>query len=339
MQKNVIEFPRSVFFISSASVGGKKESDGPIGSKLDITDPVGDDRFGQNTWETAESEMQRLALTAAISKSGLDEHSVDAVFAGDLQNQCVGAAYGLLGFDIPYVGLYGACSTCAESIILSSIFVSGCNADTAAAVTSSHFCSAERQFRSPIEYGGQRSPASQWTVTGAGAFMLSCRGNASMPKVTEAVIGRSVDKGINDLSNMGAAMAPAAVDTLTRYFDASGTSPDAFDMIITGDLGAEGTHIFRDFMASANYPVSGVHADCGLMIYDRRSGDRHSGGSGCGCSAVVLASEILPRMYADGDLHNVLFMATGALMSTASVEQGLNIPGICHLVHIVGGEA
>ncbi len=346
-QKGIITLPRSVSIISAASVGGVEESKGPLGGSFDVVDAGGDDKFGAETWEAAEGEMQRRALATAIGQALLTEHDIDAVFAGDLQNQCVGSNYGLLDFDIPYFGLYGACSTCAEALILASAYASGMSSGPTAAVSSSHNCAAERQFRYPVEYGGQRAPTSQWTVTGAGAFILSTETEPTgFPKIVDFLPGRSVDRGINDLNNMGAAMAPAAIDTLKRYLDASGRTPDSFDMILTGDLGVEGSRILRDFMPSA----ASVHEDCGLLIYDTAATDKHAGGSGCGCSASVLASVILPRMGLTkknvpppdgGRLCDILFLATGALMSPASVWQGNNIPGICHLVHIVagGGEA
>ena len=344
-QRGIITLPKRVSFLSTASVGGAEEQNGPLGAYLDVTDIDGEDKFGTTSWEAAEGEMQKRALTTAIAKASLTEHDIDAVFAGDLQNQCVGSNYGLLDFDIPYFGLYGACSTCAEALMLGASYCAGMGTGPVAAVASSHNCAAERQFRFPIEYGGQRAPTSQWTVTGAGAFILTADGDPAAPAIVDFLPGRSVDRGINDLNNMGAAMAPAAIDTLKRYLDESGRAPDSFDMIVTGDLGAEGSRILHEFMAAAGYDIGGVHSDCGLMIYDTDGGDKHAGGSGCGCSATVLSASLLPRMgiaetlkTVDGNqLHDILFMATGALMSPASVQQGNNIPGICHLVHIVSG--
>ncbi len=332
MAKSIIRLPRRVYIAGAASVAGANEEAGPFGGLYDVTDATGTDRFGKDTWEVAEGEMQRLALTAALAKSGLCESDIYAIFSGDLQNQCVGSNYGLLDFDVPFFGLYGACSTSAEGLILASLISSayGVNAATAA---SSHNSAAERQFRYPIEYGGQRAPTAQWTVTGAGAFVLSTEKREGEPFITEVLPGRSIDKGINDLNNMGAAMAPAAVDTLTRYFKESGTAPADFDLIVTGDLGYEGSRILKEFMADGGYNIAPRHVDCGLLIYDREKSDKHAGGSGCGCSAAVLAAYILPRMRR-GKLHRILFMATGALMSPASVWQGNNIPGICHLLRI-----
>ncbi|MCD7787341.1 MAG: stage V sporulation protein AD [Firmicutes bacterium] len=334
--RGYIRLPSPAHILSAASAGGKHEENGPLGGGFDVTDAAGSDKFGKSTWEDAESEMQRLTLGAAMRKIGKTDADIDAVFAGDLQNQCVGSNYGLLDFDIPYFGLYGACSTSAEALILGSIFVTlqaPEHTGIAAAVASSHNSAAERQFRNPIEYGGQHAPTSQWTVTGAGAFILGHDGDGNLPAISDVLIGRSVDLGINDLNNMGAAMAPAALDTLERYFEATGSRPENYDLILTGDLGREGSAILSDFMSADGYEIGGNYSDCGLMIYDIDGTDKHAGGSGCGCSAAALAAGILPRMMS-GELKNVLFMATGALMSPASVWQGKNIPGICHLVHI-----
>lgn len=316
--------------VCAASVVGHKEHDGPIGACFDIYDKS--DRFDQKTWEKSESEMQRLALSTALTKSGRSEREIDAVFSGDLLNQCIGSAYGLLDFDIPYFGLYGACSTAVEGIMLASMLISGGAMNTCATVSSSHFCSAEQQYRNPLEYGGQRSPTAQWTVTGAGAFVISGAGCGDV-RISEALPGIVVDKGINDASNMGAAMAPAAVDTLTRYFSASSTSPSDHDAIFTGDLGAEGSRILREFMTIEGYPIDSIHRDCGSIIFDPESQDVHSGGSGCGCSATVLASYILPLLKS-GELKNALIIGTGAMMSPSSLRQGLTIPAIAHLIRL-----
>ena len=275
--------------------------------------------------------MQRLALNVALSKVKLDERDIDALYAGDLLNQCVGSSYGLLDFDIPYFGLYGACSTAAESIMLASMGVSAGHFTRAAAVTSSHNSSAERQYRTPLEYGSQRAPTAQWTVTGAGAFIIGEGGRAL---ITEAMAGIVVDKGIKDAANMGAAMAPAAVNTLSRYFRATESSPEDFDLILTGDLGFEGSSILCDLMLTEGYDIKPRHNDCGMIIYDKQRQDVHSGGSGCGCSAVVLASYILPKIES-GELSDILFLGTGAMMSPSSIQQGLSIPAVAHLVRII----
>lgn len=323
---------------AAGSAVGRSEHEGPLGECFDLHDP--EDRFGQPTWEKAESEMQRIALSMALKKSGLKTSDMGALFAGDLLNQCVGSAYGLLDFGIPYYGLYGACSTCAEGIMLASMAVNAGYFERAAAVTSSHNCSAERQYRTPIEYGGQKPPSAQWTVTGAGAFIISApeieskgRENYQFDAYVTAVMpGTVIDGGISDANNMGAAMAPAAADSLIKYFSATGESPDDFDLILTGDLGEVGSDMLKDLMLADGYDISSVHDDCGKMIYrgiDRP--DVNSGGSGCGCSAVVMAGHILPRIRS-GELSRVLFLATGAMMSPSSVQQGLNIPAIGHVV-------
>ena len=277
--------------------------------------------------------MQKRALTLALEKSGTAPQNVDAMFAGDLLNQCIGSAYGLLNFDIPYFGLYGACSTAVEGLMLSSLLISGGHFKTCATVASSHFCSAEQQYRTPLEYGGQRSPTAQWTVTGAGAFITEKGEGKKGVFITEALPGIVVDKGINDASNMGAAMAPAALDTLLRYFRESNTHPSDYDAIYTGDLGLEGSLILREFMSIEGYSMGEDYFDCGNIIFNREAQDVHSGGSGCGCSAVVLASYILPKLKS-GELKNALLVGTGAMMSPSSLKQGLSIPAIAHLIKL-----
>ena len=314
----------------SVSVVGKKEHDGPLGELFDVCDET--DTFDADTWEKAESEMQRIALDTALTRSGMSASDIDALFAGDLMNQCTSSSYGLANFDIPYFGLYGACSTCAESLILSSILVDSGKFKKAAAVCSSHNCSAERQFRFPLEYGGQRTPTSQWTVTGAGAFILG-ESDAEHPRITAVMPGKVVDRGISDVNNMGAAMAPAAIDTIGKYFRESGDSPDDYDAIVTGDLGFEGSSILVDMLKSDGIDISKRHRDCGLLIYDREKQDTHADGSGCGCSAVVLAAHFLPKLRC-GEMKKILFTATGAMMSPTSLLQGLTIPGIAHLLKI-----
>ena len=324
--------------ISASSVVGKKEREGPLGTYFDLHDE--DDRFGQKTWERAEAEMQRLAANIALSKCDMDEKSIDAIFAGDLINQCTSSAYGLLEYEVPFFGLYGACSTAIEGLMLSSVMTSFGVYKRCLSATSSHNCSAERQFRTPLEYGAQRAPTAQWTVTGAGAFVTESAdaGNSNgKARITEAMPGISVEKGIRDAGNMGAAMAPAALNTLLRYFDESGKSPSDFDLIATGDLGYEGISILLELLGAEGIDASGILNDCGMMIFNRETQDTHSGGSGCGCSAVVLASYLLPRLER-GEIKNMLILGTGALMSPDSIKQGLGIPGIAHLLHIEGSE-
>ena len=328
MRNEIIKFNRPVSIITAASVVGKQEHEGPFGNIFDEFDTT--DRFGCDTWEKSESEMQKRALTIALKKSEKKEEDIDGLFAGDLINQCTSSAYGLLDFDIPYFGLYGACSTCALSLFLASIAINA-GMNSCACVTSSHFCSAERQFRFPLEYGSQRTPTSQHTVTGAGAFILSSEGEG--PYITDGMGGISTDMGISDANNMGAAMAPAAISTLTRYFVATKTTPRDYDKIITGDLGFEGHGIVIDLMLEKGYDMRNVYTDCGLFIYDREKQDMHAGASGCGCSAVMMASHFLKEMK-KGILSDILFIGTGALLSPMMVQQGQSIPGIAHLVHL-----
>ena len=285
-----------------------------------------------DTWEKSESEMQRIALDGVLGKSGIVISEIGAIFAGDLLNQCTGSGYGLAGFDAPFFGLYGACSTCAEALILASLLVDSKKLTRAAAVCSSHNCSAERQFRFPLEYGGQRTPSAQWTVTGAAAFIVGHKDGACA-RITEVLPGIVVDKGISDVSNMGAAMAPAAIDTITRYFNESGAAVSDIDAIVTGDLGYEGSSILNEMLKKDGLDITKVHYDCGLMIYDRQRQDMHAGGSGCGCSGSVLAAHFLEKIKS-GEIKNMLFIATGAMMSPSSVLQGLSIPSIAHLVKI-----
>ncbi|MBQ1211819.1 MAG: stage V sporulation protein AD [Clostridia bacterium] len=321
--------------ISSASAVGGKEFEGPLGACFDFHDPT--DSYGQKTFERSEAEMQRLTLAAAISRIGAKAADIDVLFAGDLLNQCVSSAYGLLEYDIPYFGLYGACSTAAEGLMLASVFVSRGIALKAVAVTSSHNSTAERQYRNPLEYGGQRTPTAQWTVTGAGAFVVSAEEDAKrddvLAEVVEVFPGIVVEKGITDAANMGAAMAPAAADTLLNYFEASGTSPSDFDMIVSGDLGKEGVSVLGEILSVSGVDSSEKLFDCGMMIYDEEAQDVHSGGSGCGCSAVVLASHLLPRLRC-GEISEILFYGTGAMMSPSSLKQGLAIPAVAHLLRL-----
>lgn len=321
-----LENPPSV--IGYGAVASKKESEGPLAQYIDtLTD---DPMFGQKTWEMAESRMQQQVSDIALNKCGLTTADISYVFAGDLLNQCIGSHYGLRETGIPMFGLYGACSTMAESIALSALFQEAGFASNTMAVTSSHFCTSERQFRFPLAYGGQRTPTSQWTVTGAGAAVL---GAGSMPPYVRALtIGSIADRGVKDMANMGAAMAPAAAQTLLRFFCDTLTSADNYDLILTGDLGAVGTDLLCQLMERDGYDIQKKHNDCGLMIYDRATQNVEAGGSGCGCSATVLCSYIFQSMR-EGKLNDVLFIATGALMSPVSIQQGQSIPCIAHLVH------
>lgn len=311
-----------------ASVAGKKEGEGPLGKEFDYVSD--DNSFGEKTWEKAESHMQKDALSRALNKAGITPSTPDIIFAGDLLNQCIGSSYGLREFGIPFMGLYGACSTMAESLSLASLAVEGGSANIAVALTSSHFCAAERQYRYPLEYGGQRTPNSQWTATGCGSVVLSHDGEG--PFIKEVTIGRIIDMGVKDISNMGAAMAPAAAETIKAYFDDTHADAGDFDLVATGDLGFIGHPLAVDLLEHEGLHLRNF-TDCGMMLFDRKNQDVHAGASGCGCSAIVLCSHILNNMRC-GNLNDVLFIATGALMSPISVQQGESIPSIAHLVHL-----
>ena len=313
-----------------AAVAGKKEGEGPLGRYFDYI--FEDTTLGEKTWEKAESALQREAFTRALDKAGLSPSQVNYLFAGDLLNQSIASTFGLREYNVPLFGQFGACSTMAQTLAMSSIFVDSGAADLCCAVTSSHFCTAERQFRFPLEYGGQRTPTSQWTATASGAAVVGMGGG----KVhVEAVCGgRITDLGVNDANNMGAAMAPAAADTIYNFLTDTNTKPEDYDLILTGDLSAVGSELLQELLQRKGIDLGTRHADCGLMMYDRHTQDVHAGGSGCGCSAAIVCSYLLSKMER-GELHFVLFIGTGALMSTTSSQQGESIPGIAHLVQLV----
>ncbi|MCM1226804.1 MAG: stage V sporulation protein AD [Clostridium sp.] len=312
-----------------ASIAGQKESEGPIGRCFDKTES--DSHFGQETWEQAESELQKQTVSLAISKAGINKSDVDYIFSGDLINQCIGTTYGLRSLNIPFLGLYGACSTMAEGLLIASIFVDSGLGKNIAAATSSHFSTAERQFRFPLSYGGQRTPSAQWTCTASGAVILSPEGKA--PYIKGVSIGTITDLGVTDANNMGAAMAPAAASTIKQYLEDTSTSPEDYDCIVTGDLGIVGSKLLIELLQKDNIDISKQHKDCGVMIFDPVEQDTHSGGSGCGCSASVLCGYFLPKVQA-GEYKNILFIGTGALMSPTASQQGESIPSIAHLVNI-----
>lgn len=327
--RKIIDFGKNApSFLSWAAVGGYEERRGPLGDKFDFCDDT--DRFGMPTWELAEGEMGRLSLNLAMNKISVSPRDIDALFAGDLENQCVASSGGLYSFGIPYIGLYSACSTCTEALLLTSSLIASSNISVGATVTTSHNSAAERQFRTPIEYGGQRAPTAQWTATAAGAFIL---GHGGKIKIKDGIIGKIVDGLVGDASNMGAAMARAAFDTFYTYFSLSQMPAREFDYVVTGDLGGVGSQIFEELI-DKNMPSAHIkHVDCGNLLYDKESADVHSGASGCGCSASALASHFLPEL-ASGSIKNILFMSTGALMSPSSVMQGQNILGIAPAIHI-----
>ena len=313
--------------LACACVGGKFEGQGPLGACFD---ELGEDSFfGESTWEKAESAMQKRALSRALDKARLKAGDLDYILAGDLLNQCIGSSFALRDFGIPFYGLYGACSTMGESLALASLLIDGGFARRAAAMTSSHFCTAERQYRMPVPYGSQRTPTAQWTATAAGCTILAEKGQG--PYVTHVICGRIVDKGITDSNNMGAAMAPAAYDTLSAFFRDTQTGPKDYDLILTGDLGELGHDIVRDFFRRDGIDLTDRYQDCGLLLYDREKQDMHAGASGCGCSAAVLNGYVLPGLRA-GKWRRVLFAPTGALLSPTTSFQGESVPGICHAV-------
>lgn len=316
-----------------AAVVGKKEGEGPLGRYFDYI--FEDTTLGEKSWEKAESAMQREAFTRAVNKAGLAPAQIHYLFAGDLLNQNIASTFGLREYNVPFFGQFGACSTMAQTLALASIFVDSGAADLCSAVTSSHFCSAERQFRFPLEYGGQRPPTSQWTATAAGSAVIGMGGSGV--HIAAVCAGRITDLGITDANNMGAAMAPAAADTIANFLGDTKTAPEDYDLILTGDLGAVGSELLLELLSRKNIDLGTRHADCGLLLFDRHKQDVHAGASGCGCSASVLCSYILGKMERH-ELKNVLFIATGALMSPTSSQQGESIPGIAHLIHLVAQE-
>ena len=315
-----------------ASVAGKKESEGPLSSTFDITKK--DSYFGEKTWEQAEKRMQQIALEQLSKKAGIPKRDFGLVFSGDLLNQCIGSSFTLRNTGIPHIGLYGACSTMSESLLLASMAVGGGFFDKVVAMTSSHFASSERQYRFPLGYGGQRPPTAQWTVTGSGAALVCTDGMG--PKITGCTVGTVTDLGIKDANNMGPAMAPAALATIRTHFEDMKTSAEDFDLIVTGDLGQLGKEALLTIAQKEGISLGGKLMDCGTQVFDLLKQDVHSGGSGCGCSAIVLCGHLLDQLNS-GKLKKILFCGTGALLSPVSTQQGLPIPGVCHAVSICGG--
>ena len=328
--KRTVRLEGSVHIGGFAAAVGPKEAEGPLAEYFDVR--AEDEFLGEDSFEKAESRLQQLAVKTALKKGGVVESQVDLIFAGDLLNQCIGSAYGLKDFGIPFVGLYGACSTMALGLIMAATAVESGAAERAVAVTSSHFCSSERQFRFPLEYGGQRPPTAQWTVTGSGAVVLDNEPASDGISVQAYTVDKIVDLNVTDMNNMGAAMAPAAADTIAVFLQDTATAPSDYDLIVTGDLGFTGSELLLKLLSEQGIELEN-HKDCGKMIFDRFRQDVHSGGSGCGCSASVLCSCLLQKL-ASGKLKNILFCATGALMSPTASMQGESIPSIAHLVHL-----
>lgn len=331
MRKRVFRMKSGTVISAAASAVGYEEGRGRYGSYFDFCDPS--DRFGGKTWELAEGELIRAALNLALKKRGITQKGLELLLAGDLQNQCVASSSGLYSLGVPYIGLYGACSTSVEGLLSASLLLGSTGEQMRIAVaTSSHNCAAERQFRFPLEYGGQRTPTAQWTATAAGAFILERREPQEEDVcIAEGMAGCIFNGGISDAANMGAAMAPAVCDSLLAYFRESGRSVRDFDLIVTGDLGNEGSSILAHLCEDAGLPLGDLHFDCGAMMYRKSEQDAHGGASGCGCAASILASYLLPAIR-EGRYRRVLALATGALMSPSSVQQGESILGIAPAV-------
>ena len=330
--KQSFSLPEMPVITAWASVAGKKESEGPLAHSFDMTSQ--DTYFGQKTWEQAEKQMQKNALDILLKKAGLSKQQLGVVFSGDLLNQCIGSSFTLRNSGVPHLGLYGACSTMAESLLMASMAVSGGFSDKVVAMTSSHFASSERQYRFPLGYGGQRTPTAQWTVTGSGAALVCSAGKG--PRIESCTIGTVTDLGIKDANNMGAAMAPAAYATIRAHFEDLSTAPEDFDLIVTGDLGQLGKDVLLELSKRDGLSLGGKLTDCGTLVFDQTTQDVHSGGSGCGCSAITLCGYLLNQLNS-GKLKRILFCGTGALLSPTSTQQGLPIPGVCHALSIIGG--
>ena len=326
MKGKTLLFDKEIVIKDTAAVVGKKEGKGPLFDYFDMS--LDDDYFGEDSWEKAESKLQHEAIKRAIDKSGFSETEIDTAFSGDLLNQCVSSHYAMRDLNIPFLGVYGACSTMVESMIIASVAIESGLFENVVCATSSHFCSAEKQFRFPLDYGGQRPPTSQWTVTGAGAAVLSCKGIG--PKVKAATVGNIVDMGICDLNNMGSAMAPAAAETIKTHIKNRGKE---YDKIFTGDLGVIGSDILCDMLNKEGIDIYSMHEDCGKLIYDLKTEDVHAGASGCGCVASVFAGYIYNQIKI-GKFKKVLVVATGALMNATIVQQGESIPAIAHAIEI-----
>ncbi|MBE5868823.1 MAG: stage V sporulation protein AD [Lachnospiraceae bacterium] len=326
--KQSIQLDKPVYINGSASVVGTKEGEGPLGLLFDMVGE--DDMFGCQSWEEAESSLQKDAVYLALQKAGKKPEDMRYIFAGDLLGQSIATSFGLMNYQIPLLGVYGACSTCGESLTLGSMAVAGGFADRVVCVTSSHFASAEKEFRFPLAYGNQRPLSASWTVTGSGAFVLGAqKEETTRARITGFTVGKIVDYGLKDSMNMGACMAPAAAATIAQNLEDFGYEPEEYDKIITGDLGSVGQKVMLDLLREKGYDIADRHMDCGIEIYDAESQDTHAGGSGCGCSAVTLSAYILKQLE-EGNWKKVLFVPTGALLSKTSYNEGQSVPGIAH---------
>ncbi len=320
-----ISFSESPFIVSSASVVGKKEGEGPLGKLFDMVET--EDLFGEKTWEAAESTMQKEACVLALGKGHVEAEKVRMLYGGDLLRQGTATAMGVESLNIPMFGLFGACSTSGEALALSAMSVAAGYGENILAVTSSHFGTAEKEFRFPLSYANQRPLSAHWTVTGSGAFLVGTQ--KSHVRISGVTIGKIVDYGLKDSQNMGACMAPAAADTIACNLEDFGRKEQDYDRIVTGDLGYVGQSILFDLMRKKGLDIMKNHLDCGMTIFDQQSQDTHAGGSGCGCAAVTLSAYILPKIE-KGEWKRVLFVPTGALMSTVSFNEGESVPGIAH---------
>ena len=322
-----LDNPVTIF--ETASIVGKKEADGPLAKYFDVC--LQDEFFGEKTWEKAESKMIKFAIETVIRKSNIAVSDIDYLLAGDLLNQCISSSFGIRDFEIPFLGIFGACSTFVEGMMIGSMLLDGGAGNYALAATSSHFCSAEKQFRFPLELGNQRPPTSQWTVTGSSAAVLSKLGTG--PFITHVTPGKIVDRGITDANNMGSAMAPAAVSTILTHLKDTGRKPTYYDAIITGDLGHIGKGIVLDLCKAEGFQLSSVYNDCGVLMFDKEKQDTHSGGSGCACCGTVFSGYFFNQLK-EKKIKKMLLVATGALMNSTSTQQGESIPGIAHAVSI-----
>lgn len=322
-----LDNPVTIF--ETASIVGKKEADGPLAKYFDVC--LQDEFFGEKTWEKAESKMIKFAIETVIRKSNIAVSDIDYLLAGDLLNQCISSSFGIRDFEIPFLGIFGACSTFVEGMMIGSMLLDGGAGNHALAATSSHFCSAEKQFRFPLELGNQRPPTSQWTVTGSSAAVLSKSGTG--PFITNVTPGKIVDRGITDANNMGSAMAPAAVSTILTHLKDTGRKPTYYDAIITGDLGHIGKSIVLDLCKTEGVQLSSVYNDCGVLMFDKEKQDTHSGGSGCACCGTVFSGYFFNQLK-EKKIKKMLLVATGALMNSTSTQQGESIPGIAHAISI-----
>ena len=327
--KQTIQFDIPITIVETASIVGPKESNGPLATYFDKC--LDNEFWNEKTWEKAESKIIKETTNMAIAKSNIPVQDIDFCFAGDLLNQCISSSFGLKDINIPYFGIFGACSTFVEGLCFASIFIDGKAANNVLCATSSHFCSAEKQFRFPLELGNQRPPTSQWTVTGSGAAVVSSNGNG--PFITHITPGKIVDLGIKDVNNMGAAMAPAAFDTLITHLNDTGRSPDYYDIIVTGDLGYIGKDVLKELCKKNGYNIDSNYNDCGCLIFDKLTQDTHSGGSGCGCVATTFCGYFFKQLR-EKKINKILVIATGALTNSTTAQQGESIPGIAHAIAI-----